>query len=584
MTYAVAGFAVLCLLSVLAGFAVRARVARTSATRSRRVHGGAGRTDLQPAALHRWRTLGRVLVGPDLLIATTAVWLMLLDTALALAAPWPVKIVIDQVIGHQPYPRVLSPLAHLGPIAATIGVAAAGLALLAGGALAAYLVTYLVTAVEERATGRLRVATMAHVLHVPASGLADYPTGELANRVSGDAALVSGALTSAVETLIPETSVLLGMAAITALLDWRLTLVALAVIPMFIGTARLRNRSVRPAQRVARARSGDLAALTTDLLSRLPAVQVFAQAPAELTAFRRASDRTARAEVEAVDAGARFTPITDVLPGIALAGALIAGALEVRSGHLTVGGLVVFLAYLSSLTTPVHALASLSGSLTRGLASRERLAELLQIPATPVRVGAEAGSDDAQVSPVAISVDAVTVRRGPRRPVLAELTFAIDEGEFVCIAGPSGAGKTTVLSVLSRLVVPDAGRVRLRGRDLATIPPEQLYKIVTLVPQDPWLHTGSIADNIRYGRPARDRRTAARRRRPGGRGAVRRVAAGRVRHADRRTRQPHHSGGQQRRIALARALFSTRPSCCSTNRRPDSTGKPAPNSSPHFAR
>lgn len=547
----VIGVGLLCLLSIAIGLAVRARLTRMPA-------GDGEPIDLTASALRRWPSLAARVLRPDRWVVVTLIWLMVLDAALALAAPWPVKIVIDQVLGHGPLPAILAPLGHLGTLMATACVAVAGLALLAAGAVAGYLVGYLSTSLAERTAARLRQVTIGHLLRVPPSSINDYPTGELANRVTSDTARVADTLVTAVEIVIPEIGLLAGMALITGLVDWRLMLTALAVVPLFVVTARVRNRSVEPAALASRARAGELASLTTDLLSRLPAVHVFAQIGTELRAFARLSDRSARASVESADAGARFTLITDLLPGLALAAALMAGALEVKSGRLSLGGLVLFLAYLSSLTAPVQALAGLAGTAARGVASRSRLRDLLTIkPLTPVvSPTAQSCAGVAACAPVRIDVDEVSLGRAGA--ISTALSFHVHPGEFVCLTGPSGAGKTTILSLLCRLNEPSSGRISFGGRDLADIPQSELRQLVTLVPQDPWLHTGSIADNIRYGRPESSMaEVEAAAEQAGAAEFINRLPNGYGTAAGEHGQQL--SGGQQRRIALARALLCKNP-------------------------
>jgi len=266
------------------------------------------------------------------------------------------------------------------------------------------------------------------------------------------------------------------MTVITAVLDWRLTLVVLGIAPLYALTARRRNRALHGAQRRARQRSGELSALAADLLTRIPAVHVFGRATEEAEQYHRVSSRSADAEVAALDASARFGPVADMLPGLGLAAALVVGTIEVPAGRLTLGGLLVFLAYLSSLTGPVRALAQLSTVITRGSASRDRIAELLGHPvlgypalghpgsahpvpgppaARPGRAGRATGS--------AIRVAEVSFGHRPGHPVLAGVSLRVRAGEFVCLTGPSGGGKSTLLSLLVRLAEPDSGRITIDG-------------------------------------------------------------------------------------------------------------------------
>lgn len=553
MSYVLLSFAATCLASIAAGFALRAGLAAPPVGRT-------GDPSPEPAALHAtrrqgWSGLASATLRPDRSAAVVTVWLLALDSALALAAPWPVKIVIDRMLG-QPFTGGLAPLNRLSVLSATICVAVAGIALLAIGSVVGYLITYLTTSLAERSAVRLRMCTMAHLLAVPPERAATYSTGELANRVSADTARVADALVTVVEVVVPEICLLIGMTVITGLLDWRLMLAALGFVPLVAMTTRIRNRSLEPAARDSRARAGELAARTTDVLSRLRAVHVFGQATAELRTFAQASAASAHASVRAVDAGARFSPATDTLPGLGLAAALSLGAMEVHSGRITVGTLVLFLAYLAGLTAPVHALAGLSGTLTRAAASRERLRELLVIsPLASVAHSHVAATADGKTEMSAIEVTEVAV--GSRR-VGPGVSFTVAPGEFVCLAGQSGSGKTTILSLLCRLVEPTSGMIRIGGQDIADIEPAVLRRMVTLVPQDSWLHTGSIADNIRYGRPEADQAQIRR-------AAERAGAAQFIAQLPDGYDTPvgelglRLSGGQQRRIALARALLLDTP-------------------------
>ena len=409
MLVAIIAGAVVCGVSLTAGLAVRTRLAR-SPMAGVPVAGpgpaGMGPPSVEPAsvesasvesagvepadlaAANRWAPLARALLRPDAGVVCLAVWLMLLDALLALVAPWPLMLVVDYALGHHPYPHWLAGLAGLSPVQVAAVAAAAGLAVLAMGSVAGYLVTFLVGTLGERMSARLRAGLVAHVLRAAPPDVTKFALGELTSRVGADAARVSDTVTEIVDTLIPDTAVLAGMTVLTALLDWRLTLVVLGVIPLYALTARLRNRALRPAQQRVRARSGELAAVAADLLARIPAVHVFGRAEREVRNYHRASTEAAAAAVTALDAGARFTPATDVLPGLGLAAALVAGTIEVASGRLTVGGLLVFLAYLSSLTTPVRSLARLSSAVARGTASRDRIAELARLPVLQPASGA----------------------------------------------------------------------------------------------------------------------------------------------------------------------------------------------------
>ena len=581
----------ICVTSLAAGFAARARLARPGP----RAAGATPRRASLPippahAAPDGWGHLARGLLRPERAVVALAVWLMLLDTALALAAPLPLMVVADHGLSHHRYPALLSGLSGLSPVALAVAAAAAGLLLLMASATTAYLVTFLMGAVSERMAWRLRSSVLGHLLRVAPHRVAAFPLGELTSRLGSDTVAVADTVAGCTETVIPDTAVLAGMIAVTAVLDWRLTLIVLCVIPLYAATARFRNRSVSGASQVARARSGELAALAADLLARIPAVHVFDRADAETACYRHASARAAAASVAALDAGARYSPVIDTLPGLGLSGALIAGTAEVASGHLTIGGLLVLLAYLSSLAGPVRSLTRLSATVARGTVSKDRVAELLRLPllepareaarvleperVEPERVLAGArvpeparlavlpfrpgASPSRHAAGLAVALAGVTYAHRPARPVLSGVSLRVSPGELLCLRGPSGAGKSTLLALLVRLADPQRGLITIGGRDITTLPLSDLRSLVTLVPQDPWLHTGTIADNISYGRPGATRAeilAAAER------AGVAAFAAGLPDGYD--THVGEHgrrlSGGQQRRVAIARALLRDTP-------------------------
>jgi len=449
----------ICALSMAIGFIVRRQVTWSPACAGAPASVGA------PG---RWTSVASGLLKPDRAIAGLVIWLTLLDAALALAAPWPLKVVVDYGVGHRPLPPSLVWAGRLTPVGVAVAAAAAGLLLLLAGAVAGYLVTVLVATVGERMTVRLRGALVEHVLRAQPRAVAAYPLGELTSRLGGDAARVSDTVAAIVDTLVPDAALLAGMTTITAILDWRLTLVVLGIIPLYALTARLRNRALRGAQRQSRARSGELAAFAADLLARLPAVHVFGRAADETGRYNEASSQAARAAVAAVDAGARFIPVNDTLPGLGLAAALVAGTVEVASGRLTIGGLLVFLAYLSSLTGPVRSLARVSGVIARGTASRDRIAELLCLPPLrPVLVTRPPAGTRGRGRGLAISLERVSYAHQPGRPVLTSASLNVPGGSLVCVTGPSGSGKSTLLSLLVRLADPQSGRITVGGRDIS---------------------------------------------------------------------------------------------------------------------
>ena len=543
--------AVVVAASLAAGLAARARIARRPTS---------GVTAANLGADRRWGAFARALLAPDRRITGLALWLMIVDTALALAAPWPLQLVVDYGLGGRPFPSWLTPLAHLPHLAVAGIAAAAGLILLGIGAVAGYQVAYLTGALAERMTLRLRIGVLRHLMRVSPALTARFPLGELSSRLGSDASQVADAVSAVIETIVPEVALLAGMIVITSLLDWRLTLIALALVPLYALTARLRNRPLRGAQQRSRALSGRLNALTTDQLGMLPAVHVFDQAEAEAGRHAEVAGAAADAAVRALDASARFRPVNDILPGIGLAAALVVGTIEVTSGRLSVGGLLVFVAYLASLTSPIRALAGLSAVIARGTASRDRVTELLDLPPLEPAPVAVPGRGRHAVAPrgLPIRLEQVSYQHRPGEPVLDRVSLDLAAGELACLTGPSGVGKSTLLSLLTRLADPASGRILIGGHDIATLPLARLRSLVTLVPQEPWLWSGTIAENIGYGLTGAGRaEIAAAAERAGVAGFAAEFAAGLDTPVGEHGRQL--SVGQRRRVAIARALLRDTP-------------------------
>ena len=542
-----------CLASLAAGAAARARLAGAPS-------GQPGLAELSPA--DGWRPLTRVMLGADQRLAALALWLMVADTGLALAAPWPMQVVVDYGLSSRHRPGWLSWLPAGQPVLLAGFASALGLLLLGGAAVAGYQVTFIAGVLSERANLRLRVAVLRHLLRVRPADSARYPQGELGNRVSVDSRQVADTVGAVLESLVPDLALMIGMAVITALIDWRLTLAVACLLPLYVLVARRRNRALRPAQRLARSRSGQLAALTTEQLARLPLVQVFDQAAAETARHADAAAAAAEASVAALDASARFRPVNDIVPGLGLATALILGTIEVKSGRLSVGQLLVFVAYLSSLMAPVRSLSGLAAVITRGAASRQRIADLLRLPpAGPRSLAAPAapggGTGPARPGP-GVRIEEVTYAHREGEPVLERFSATLPGGQLSCLMGPSGSGKSTLLALLLRLAEPRSGRIMIGDRDIAGLPLAELRRLVTLVPQDPWLHSGTIASNIVYGRPQ------------AGRALVAEVAqlsgvAAFARGLELGLDSPVGEGGgllsvgQRRRVAIARALLRDAP-------------------------
>lgn len=492
------------------------------------------------------RTFLRPYRGP---LALAAV-LTLVGAVLDLAAPWPLKVAVDHVLGDDPLDGWLAPLGGLSTTAQAVAVAFAGVVLVAASGLVGYLITVLLGGASERMGAELRAAAFAHLQRRALTFHDRHRTGDLVSRLTSDVARVRAAYVSWFETVIPDGLTVLGMLAVLAVLDVRMALAALGVVPLLVMQTLWSRARMKQAEREVRERHGLLASRATEVLRNVRAVQAFLRQDDEERRFRREGADVTRSTLAALEIGARYGPVADLILAAGAGLILVLGIQRVASGAMTMGTLFVVLAYVSGLYHPIRGLTRLTSVFARGAASRERLHEIFAddgaIAEAPDAVAASSG-------PAAITLHDVSFGYQRAAPVLRGVSLEVAAGETVCIVGATGAGKSTLLALLLRLYDPDAGTIALGGTDVKRCTLRSLRERLALVPQDPWILDGTIADNVRYARPdATDDDLRA---------------AGRLALVDEfATRLPDGydtrvgesgarlSGGQRRRIALARAL------------------------------
>ncbi|MDP9209807.1 MAG: ABC transporter ATP-binding protein/permease [Actinomycetota bacterium] len=422
--------------------------------------------------------------------------LILVETLLDLARPWPLKLAVDNAIGGQPVGGPLGVLDQLSPAGLAAVAAGAGIGLVGIGALVGYLITYLTSATAERVGADLRESVFGRLLGLGLPFHDRHRSGDLVTRLTGDVARVEDSMVAWFTVLVPEVLTLAGMVVVVLAIDLTLGLAALAVVPPLALVVALRRRRIRVAQRASRDADAALASEATEVLRNVRVVQAFTREGEAGGQFSGRSRSAVRAALGAMDLEARWSPVADLL--LAAGGGLVLwlGVTAVTSGRMTLGTLLVVLAYLSSLYGPIRALARLARTLARGAASRERILEVLDsgevVPeaAEPLQAGPPRQG---------LALRGVWFAYAEGAPVLRHLDLEVAAGERVCVVGPTGAGKSTLLALLLRFYDPDAGAVELDGTDLRDLDLASLRRQLALVPQDPWMLDGTVADNVRFG-------------------------------------------------------------------------------------
>ena len=473
----------------------------------------------------RWLPLGLVLIAVGVAIETAEIYLF--------------KLVVDEVL----VPGDLGPLLP-------IGLATAGLLILGGAvALADDL---LGTWLGERFLLSMRTRVFGHLLTLSPDTLDRRRLGDVLTRLGGDVGAIEAFVLSGVADALAALLSIGFFAGALFYLQWDLALVSLIVAPLFFLTARRFSGLIKHASREKRRRSGSLGAVAQDTLGNAALVQASNRERAELDRYRREGEGVIAAELSSVRIRGVFSPLVDL---IELAGILLVvyfGTRAIAGGGLTLGGMLVFIAYLTRLYGPVRDLSSLSNTVFKALAGAERVIELLderpRVTDGPLRLERVRG---------AIELDDVWFSYDDQ-PALRGVTLRVAPGERVALVGASGAGKSTIARMLLRWGDPDAGVVRLDGHDLRELQLAPLRRNVALLLQETLVLHGSVRDNIGYARPdaaAAEIEAAAR-----AAGAHEFIAAlpdGYDTELGERGRRL--SGGQRQRIAIARALLADAP-------------------------
>ncbi len=418
-----------------------------------------------------------------------------------------------------------------------------------------FVQAYLLSATGERAIAGLRRELFSRLLDQPPGFFADRRTGELTSRLTTDIGLLQGIVSHQIAEFARQIITLVGAVALLALTQPRLTFTALAVVPLAVGTAMFFGRRLRRMSTSVQDKVAEATAVAEEAFSQIRTVQSFAM---EAWERRRYSDRVAdvvaaavyRAKVRGVFFGAlTFAAFTAVVV------VLWQGGVLVTEGRLSAGQLFTFLIYTITIAGSVSGLASFFSAYQESVGAAERVFELIERP-----------------SPITDAPGAITLTGRPRGELvlrgvsfryqqtpeslwaLREVDLEVAAGEIVALVGPSGAGKTTLVSLLPRFWDVTEGEIRMDGVDIRNLRLGDLRRAIGLVPQEPALFSGTVMENIAYARP--------------GASASEVEAAARAAHAHEfveRLAQGYNtvvgergvklSGGQRQRIAIARAIL-----------------------------
>lgn len=497
---------------------------------------------------------------------------MVASTLLQLLRPWPLKVVLDYALAPvflaasgspsatagaagSLHPALVSLLAGLSP-QAVVGAAAGAILVIAGlNAIAGYGEAYLGAKGGQLLAYRLRRDLYRHIHRLSLSFHDRARSGDLMLRLTNDMNMVRNMLVPTSLNLLSQALVMLGVAVMMFLVDWRLTLAALAVIPALFLTTSHYTRHIKSAVRKQRRREAEVASTATESVAAIPLVKVYRAEAFEEGRFLNSHRKSFRQGLRATRLQAAFDRRVDLLAALGTCAVIWLGARRAMAGVITPGDLVLLLSYLGMVYRPVRRFSGLSGQLAKGLVAAERVLDLFDVEPEELRAPGARRPDTVRGE---LRFERVSFGYGPEAIALREISLHVGAGERIALVGHSGAGKTSLVRLVPRLYNPTAGSITLDGIPLESLELAWLRDRIAFVLQETLLLGISVWDNIAYG--------------------LEEVSADEVERAARRARIHERilalpegyatvleetgtglSGGERQRIALARAFLRDAP-------------------------
>jgi len=499
------------------------------------------------------------LVRPYRLWLAVVFGAMLIETAMSMAGPWPLKVVIDNVLGTHPLPEWLGWIRDLPLAGSKTGlalIAAVGVVAIAAlGALATYIDNYYTESVGQWVANDLRLKIYDHLQHLSLGYYDKQQTGVLLSTITNDVATVQNFASSNTLDILVDLLTIVGILGLMLWLQWDFALICVAVTPFLLLFVSRFKKAVKKAQHQVRLHQADLVTVVQQGLESIRVVKAFGREQLEEARLTEASEATVDAALKARRVKSLLSPIVSIVVAGCTAYVLWRGASLIVADAMTIGALTVFLAYLTKFFKPVQDLAKMTNAIAQTSVALERIRAILDADKVIVE------KRDARVLGSArgeIVAEHVAFGYDPKNPILRDVNFHIQPGQLVGVVGTTGGGKSTVVGLIPRFYDPDGGRVLVDGVDVRDYTKASLRGQIGFVLQETVLFRGTIRENIAYGRPdateeeiieaaklanAHDFITEM----PGGYGSL--VGE----------RGLTLSGGQRQRIGIARAIIRNAP-------------------------
>ena len=484
---------------------------------------------------------------------------MLAETLIALATPWPLKIIIDNIIENRPLPGWLQWVnewlpgnnkMQLATLAALSFVLIAAL-----GSVATMIENYYNEKVSQHIANDLRRKLYHHLQNLSLSYYDSHQTGKLLSTITADVSTIQDFASSTLLTILVDALSIVGMLGIMFYLNSDFTLVALAVTPFLLFFVARFKKSMKKATREVRKDQSNMFTILQEGLESMRAVNAFGRQDFEEEKLRKISEETVAAAMRARKAKSVLSPTVTIIVALCTAFVLWHGAGLVLSNAMTVGALTVFLWYMNKFFSPVQDLAKMTSTVAQASIALERIQAILD---TDTIIPQKPGAKDPGRLNGEIVFEQVGFSYNNESVVLHDINFTIQRGQRIGICGPTGCGKSTVVSLIPRFYDTTKGRILIDGQDITDLKLDALRAQLAFVLQDTILFYGSVYDNIAYGRPDATREEII-------------EAAITANAHEFIEKMPHGydtlvgekgvmlSGGQRQRIGIARALVRNSP-------------------------
>ena len=427
---------------------------------------------------------------------------MLLEALVGLALPWPLKIIIDNVVGHHPLPGSLQWRSFLFPAEKQLQLAAAAaisfVLITTLGALAGYLDNYYNEKVAQYVANDLRRKMYHHLQHLSLSYYDSHQTGKLLSTITADVSTIQDFASSTLLTILVDALTIVGMTGIMFYLNSDFTLVALAVAPFLLFFVARFKRVMKKATREVRKDQSNMFVVIQKGLDFIRAVNAFGRQDFEEQRLEKASQETVHAALKARRVKAVLSPVVAITIAACTAFVLWRGADLVIHGLMTVGALTVFLWYMGKFFSPVQDLAKMTSTMAQTTVALERIQAIMDT--NTITLEKQNAINPAKLQGE-IVFENVCFAYTPESPVITNFNLSINPGQRIGICGPTGSGKSTIAGLIARFYDPSAGRVLIDNTDISDFTLDGLRKQLGFVLQDTALFFGSIRENIAYGRP-----------------------------------------------------------------------------------